>query len=100
MDVAVAQIAVTPAAGLTTSNGGVPATFTVVLTSKPTATVTIPVSSSNLAEGTSDTSSLVFTPNDWSVFQTVTVTGAENDANTGNVPYSVTVGPAASSDPT
>ena len=46
-----AGITVTPTSGLTTTEGGGTATFTVVLNSQPTADVTIGLSSSNPAEG-------------------------------------------------
>src|SRR5207247_2058726 len=73
-----AGIAVTPAAGLATSESGGSGSFTVVLESEPAADVTIPVASSNPAEGSAAPASLTFTPADWSVAQTVTVTGADD----------------------
>ena len=51
------------------------ATFTVVLKTQPTANVTLPISSSDLTEGTVSTASLTFTSANWNVAQTVTVTG-------------------------
>ncbi len=48
----VAGITVTPTSGLTTTEAGGTATFTVVLNSQPTANVTIGLSSSDLTEGT------------------------------------------------
>src|SRR5207247_7702190 len=48
----VAGITVNPTSGLTTTEAGGTATFTVVLTSQPTANVTVGVSSSDLTEGT------------------------------------------------
>ncbi|MEY4070339.1 MAG: hypothetical protein RL721_953, partial [Candidatus Eisenbacteria bacterium] len=48
----VADATATPAAGLVTAEDGTPATFTVVLTSMPSAPVTIPVSSDDTTEGT------------------------------------------------
>ncbi|WP_233423039.1 beta strand repeat-containing protein, partial [Planktothrix agardhii] len=65
-------ITVTPTTGLTTTEAGGTATFTVVLNSQPTANVTIPLTSSNTAEGTIDKSSLTFTTANWNVAQTVT----------------------------
>ena len=46
-----AGITVTPTAGLTTTEAGGTATFTVVLTTQPTADVTIALSSSDTTEG-------------------------------------------------
>src|SRR5204863_3285841 len=47
-----AGITVNPTSGLTTTEGGGTATFTVALTSQPTANVTMGLSSSDLTEGT------------------------------------------------
>ncbi|MEQ9491968.1 MAG: hypothetical protein RJP96_00010, partial [Algiphilus sp.] len=55
-------------------------TFTVVLDAEPSSDVTIALTSSNTAAATVDLSSVVFDNTDWSVAQTVTITGVE-DAN-------------------
>ena len=52
----------TPTSGLTTTEAGGTATFTVVLTAQPTADVTIGLSSSDTTEGTVSPASLTFTP--------------------------------------
>ena len=54
------------------------ATFTVVLTSQPTADVTIALSSSGSTEGTVSAAPLTFTTVNWNVAQTVTVTGVDD----------------------
>src|SRR5262249_8538403 len=74
----VTGVRVNPTFGLTTSQSGGMATFTVVLDSQPTANVTIGLSSSNTAAGTLSASALVFTPQNWNVPQTVTVTGVND----------------------
>src|SRR5207248_3775260 len=71
-------ITVSPVVGLVTTEAGGTATFTVVLTSQPTAGVTIPIASSNPAEGTAAPASLTFTAANWNVAQTVTVTGVDD----------------------
>src|SRR5215831_10557240 len=68
-------IDVAPLSGLKTTEAGGTATFTVVLASQPSADVTIPVTTSNPAEGTVSVSSLTSTTADWDVPQTITVTG-------------------------
>ena len=83
---ALAAIRVSPATGLVTSKAGAPTEFTVVLATKPSATVTLNLSSSNTSEGTVSPSSLTFTTSDWDVPQTVVVTGV-NDNQPGSVPY-------------
>ena len=91
-----AGINVSPTAGLQTNTNGATASFTVVLNSKPTANVTVPVASSNTNQGTVSTSSLTFNSSNWNVPQTVTVTGANNHIAEGNQAYTVAAGPAAS----
>jgi hypothetical protein len=94
-----AGISVTPVAGLGTSEAGGTASFTVVLTSQPTADVVIPVASSDVTEGTVSVSSLTFTAADWNVAQTVTVSGVDDAVDDGNIGYSITLGAPASADP-
>ncbi|MCC7085411.1 MAG: hypothetical protein IT427_10430 [Pirellulales bacterium] len=93
-----AGITVTPTSGLTTSEAGAAAAFSVVLNSQPTANVTIGISTSNAAEGTVSTSSLVFTPQNWNTAQTVTVTGVNDAVDDGNVAYTIRTGAATSAD--
>ena len=84
---------VTPTS-VTTSGSGDKATFTVRLLSEPSANVTLPVSSSNLAKGTVAPSSLTFTNLNWFVDQTVTVTSLVSSSQT----YSIILGVASSAD--
>ena len=53
-------------------------TYTVVLTSRPTASVTINLSAGVSAPVTLDRTSLTFAPDDWNTAQTVTVTGVDD----------------------
>src|SRR5690606_9536732 len=69
-----AGVLVTPTSGLTTSESGGKASFTVSLKSKPVADVTIAVASSNTAEGVVSVSKLTFTASNWDQPQTVTIT--------------------------
>ena len=78
--------------------------FTVALASRPTSTVTIPVTSERPAEVQlrSDSSlgvtlarvDLVFTPSSWSAPQTVAVVGMPDGTSDGDQTFAVTVGPA------
>ena len=97
LTVAAADVRVTPTTGLYTSKQGDAAQFTVVLASKPTANVTLPLSSSNTSEGIVSPSSLIFTSSNWNVPQTVTVRG-QNDNASGSVAYTVSFGPVSSND--
>src|SRR6185503_2974523 len=94
----VAGIQVTPTAGLGTTEAGGTASFTVVLTSQPTADVVVPVASTHTAEGTVSASTLTFTPFDWHVPQTVTVTGADDAVDDGDIAYGITVGAPSTTD--
>jgi large repetitive protein len=82
-----------------TSETGVLATFMIKLTSQPTADVTIGLSSSNTSEGTVSPASLTFTALNWNIARTVTVSGANDDVDDGDVAYSVVTDAAASADP-
>ncbi|MEK0191193.1 FG-GAP-like repeat-containing protein [Microcoleus anatoxicus] len=84
--------------GLTTSEAGGKANFTVQLNSQPTANVTIGLSSDNVAEGTVSTNSLTFTPANWNQVQTVTVTGVDDLVADGNVVYKIVTAAAVSTD--
>ncbi len=89
---------VTPTAGLTTTEGGGTATFTVVLNTAPTADVVITLSSSNPNEGTIDKSTLIFTTTNWNIAQQVIVTGVDDEINDGDQSYSIILNPASSTD--
>jgi uncharacterized repeat protein (TIGR01451 family) len=93
-----AGVLVTPTSGLTTTEAGGTATFTVALTSRPSADVTIPLASSDTAEGTVEPASLTFTTDDWSTPRTVTITGTNDDYDDGDVAFTVATSPAASTD--
>ncbi len=92
-------IAVEPTVGLTTTEAGGTATFTVVLSSQPTANVTIGVSSSASDEGVTDVSTLTFTPANWDAPVTVTVTGVDDPLDDGDQSYSIVLAVATSADP-
>lgn len=93
-----AGVIVNPVTGLTTSESGTTASFTVRLQSEPTADVTIAVSSNNTLEGKVNVSSLKFTKLNWKANQTVTVTGQNDDAQDGNQAYKIVLEPAKSED--
>jgi Tfp pilus assembly protein PilE len=93
-----AGITVNPTSGLTTTEAGGTAQFTVVLDTAPTASVTIGISSSDTSEGTVSASSLTFTTGNWSTAQTVTTTGQDDALTDGNIAYSIVTAVATSSD--
>ena len=93
-----AGITVSPVSGLVTTEAGGTATFTVVLITQPTASVTIGLSSSDTTEGTVSPASLTFTTVNWNSSQTVTITGVDDALADGNQLYSIVTGSATSTD--
>ena len=91
-------ITVSPVLGLTTTEAGGTATFTVRLDTLPTANVTVPLATSDASEGLVGPVSLLFTPISGLTAQTVTITGQDDLAQDGAVDYSIVVGPASSGD--
>ena len=86
-------------AKLRTSELGSSESFTVALTSRPLGDVIIPVSSTDPTEGSVSASSLTFTPQNWFLPQTVTVTGVDDGQLDGISTYQIGLGPAQSADP-
>ena len=94
----VAGFTITPTLGLQTTEAGGTATFTVRLNTKPTADVTITLTSSNPAEGSASPTTLTFTTSNWNSAQTVTITGVDDDVDDDNVAYTIVTNPASSTD--
>jgi len=97
--ITMAGITVTQTSSLVTTENGKQATFAVRLDIQPTADVTIELSSSDPGEGTVSPSSLTFTPANWDIEQTATVTGVDDAIDDGNVEYTINTGPVFSADP-
>ncbi|MCY2955065.1 MAG: carbohydrate-binding protein [Planctomycetota bacterium] len=95
----VAGFTVTPTTGLATTEAGGTAAFSIVLTSQPTASVSIGLSSSDSTEGTVFPSSFTFTTTNWNVPQTATVTGVNDFVADGDIAYSIVTAPATGTDP-
>jgi hypothetical protein len=92
------SVVFTPATGLSTTEQGGSATFTLVLLSQPTADVTVPLRSSNTNEGTLSPASVTFTAANWAAPRTVTITGVNDDVADGMQPYSVLTDAATGKD--
>jgi hypothetical protein len=69
------------------------------LASQPLADVTIGIHSSNSGEGTVSQPAVTFTPANWNIPQTITVTGVDDGSRNGNVAYTIVTDPAVSLDP-
>ncbi|MBP7680893.1 MAG: hypothetical protein KBB95_03310 [Deltaproteobacteria bacterium] len=93
-----AGINVSDASSDTTEGGGT-ATFTIVLNSEPTADVTLTFDSDDALEGTLDITSVTFTPADWDLPRTVTVTGQADGMVDGNAVYGIDFDASTSADP-
>ena len=91
-----AEVLVSPTTGLTITEAGGTATFTVTLQSEPTGMVTVTLTSSDPTEGTVSPEVLTFDASNWQVPQTVTVTGVDDNEDDGDVTYTIEL--AVSSD--
>ncbi|MFI3194494.1 MAG: hypothetical protein QX195_01605 [Methylococcaceae bacterium] len=63
------------------------AVISISLATAPTRDVTLNISSSDLSEGTIANPKLIFSPNNWSTPQILTVVGVNDYLNDGNQPY-------------
>jgi hypothetical protein len=91
-------VTVSPTLDRTTTEAGGTDTFMVRLNTQPTGDVTVPIASGTPGEVSAAPSELVFTSVNWNRFQTVTVTGVDDAFDDGDQPFSVKVGPSASTD--
>ena len=93
-----AGITVTPTSGLTTTESGGTASFSVVLDSLPLANVTIILTSSQPTEGTLSAASVTFNLFNWNQAQSVTVQGIDDAIDDGDRAFSIITGAAQSLD--
>lgn len=91
-------VVVAPTSGLVTSESGGTASFTVVLSTAPTAEVVFDLSTSDASEGVSPSATLRFSSATWNVAQTVIVAGVDDGVTDGNMAYTIAIGAAASTD--
>lgn len=91
-------VIVSPTEGLITGEGGIQATFTVVLASKPMADVSIMLTSSDTSEGTVSPGSVTFTPLNWSTARAITITGVNDSMADGNIHYEIVTSNTSSDD--
>ncbi len=81
------------------SEGGQEATFTVALSTEPSANVEVGVRSNDETEGVPVVQRLRFTPTNWRAPQTVIVSGQDDDEMDGNQEYDVVLDPSGSMAP-
>ena len=91
---------VTPVVNLRTAEGwlGRTSEVRIKLNTQPTAIVQVDMFSSNVNEGIPVPSSLVFTTSDWNDYQTVTITGVDDDVDDGDITYRIRFNPFVSND--
>ena len=95
-----AGITVTPTTGLTTTEAGGTATFTVVLTQPADRERDDRAGvERHRPRARSRRRSLTFTTANWNVPQTVTVTGVDDAVDDGDMAYTIVTAPATSTDP-
>ena len=82
-------VTLSPTAGLRTDESGGTASFDIVLGSAPSADVTISLASSDPGEGQASPGTLTFTEANWSLPQSVTVTGVDDELDDGDQNYSI-----------
>ncbi|RUA15467.1 MAG: hypothetical protein DSY83_07530 [Flavobacteriia bacterium] len=82
-----------------TSEDGTTDTFTVVLNNEPLTDVILDIVSGDIGEGTVDLAQLTFTPGNFNIAQTVTVSGIDDILVDGPQTYNITVSVNAGSDP-
>ncbi|MBR8535269.1 gliding motility-associated C-terminal domain-containing protein [Carboxylicivirga sediminis] len=85
-----AGLSVTQSDGSTgTSESGASDSFDVVLYTQPISNVVIIISGIDATEGSLDVTSLTFTPANWNIAQTVTVTGQNDSEIDGDINYTL-----------
>ncbi len=72
-----------------TNESGTTDNFSIVLKAEPTSNVSINLVSADLTEGTLDVSQITFTPSNWNVAQTVTITGVNDNLIDQNITYQI-----------
>eukprot|EP01064_Diplonema_japonicum_P029357 TRINITY_DN4726_c2_g1_i1.p1 TRINITY_DN4726_c2_g1~~TRINITY_DN4726_c2_g1_i1.p1 ORF type:complete len:2038 (+),score=434.30 TRINITY_DN4726_c2_g1_i1:75-6188(+) len=93
-----AKVVVNPTTGHTIGESGLFSTFTVVLSAQPTQPVSCGMSVSDQTEATLSATKVTFGTSDWSVLQTVTITGVDDNILDDDVQLSVVMAPCVSAD--
>ncbi|MBA3542622.1 MAG: calcium-binding protein, partial [Deltaproteobacteria bacterium] len=89
---------VSPKDGLTTTESGGQATFTVALGSAPESDVTVALASSNTAEGVISPATLTFTKDNFNAPQVITITGVDDQLADGPQAYQILTAALVSDD--
>lgn len=94
----VVGVNVTPTSGLTTTESGGTATFTLALLSLPSADVSFSLVSGKPQEATVAPMSVTFTTANWSTPQTITLTGVDDLLDDGDISFAVGTSACVSAD--
>ncbi len=91
-------IVINPTVGLMTRENERSDVFEIVLNTQPSDIVTLNLSSSDTTEGILSQTVVNFTPDNWDIPQTLTVTGVDDNLVDGSIAYSLITDPAISND--
>jgi hypothetical protein len=100
VDTDTAGVSISPMSSVETSEAGASQNLTILLSSKPTSSVSFPVIVSNSSEASADRPTVTFSTSNWNIPQTLTITGQDDSSVDGNVPYTIQLGSASSADAT
>jgi len=78
-----------PGSSLKTNEYGLEFVVRVTLDTVPTGNVTVTATSSDTSEGVVTPDSLVFTPENYNIAQTLTIRGVDDDVVDGDIPYTI-----------
>ncbi|MBT6435376.1 MAG: hypothetical protein HOK28_19930 [Deltaproteobacteria bacterium] len=93
-----AGVTLSQVSGLSTTEGGGQDSFTIVLDSEPTSSVTINLSTNNADEVSIGASSVVFSNANWDIPKTITLTGQNDDVDDDNQSYNIILSAMISAD--
>ena len=92
------SVNISPISGLITSESGGQDSFEVYLMRKPSAPVTISITSNDSTEGITDVDTLIFTPDDWYQKHIVNIFGMNDHLIDFDVDYKIITGKTVSTD--
>jgi trimeric autotransporter adhesin len=94
------SVSISPISGLIVNESGSTTSFSVVLSTAPTANVVVSLTPSIAGEISLSANSLTFTSANWNIAQTITITGLQDFISDGTRLINIVTSNAASADPT
>ncbi|MEC7839004.1 MAG: SdrD B-like domain-containing protein [Chlamydiota bacterium] len=93
------DVIISPTSGLITTEAGGTDTFDIVLSTQPNSIVYIYLYVNDASEGELDSTFQAFTPSNWNIQITFTVTGLDDGLNDGNISYNISFNMGLLTDP-